>query len=178
MLVLCLQSAVAQAISKTDYTRAVSFMWDNINNKKAFQLSINPNWFSDSTGFWYNHFSQDEKLFYKVTFKPLKKYLLFDHEQLAAKLGEQLKESVNPKAGAVRQLSTLGKKDYEYASYYGWSDIMEGEGGERPKRFTANWSGDSKWIETSISDLRYGRKMYLLDWSVDTLYRARLLSYL
>src|SRR6185369_11118678 len=79
--------------------------------------------------------------------------------------------------GAVKQLSTEGKKNYEYASFYGWSDIIEGEGGERPKRFMVRWSPDSKWIQTSICDLRNARKMYLLDWSVDTLYRARLLSY-
>ena len=238
---------VAQPITKTDYTRAVSFMWDNVNNKKAFQLGVMPNWFADSTGFWYTHSTKNEKLFYKVVFKPLKKSLLFDHTKLAEKLSELLKEKIEPSAltitdlkyinatlleftsakkqwewngktetlkevpkkvdttnplesvspdgkwiaysenynlfvrsritGVVRQLSTQGKKDYEYASYYGWSDIIEGEGGKRPDRFSVNWSKDSKWIQTSICDLRYARKMFLLDWSVDTLYRAKLLSY-
>lgn len=79
--------------------------------------------------------------------------------------------------GKVYQLSTRGKKNYEYGSYYGWFDKMEGENGERPQRFYVNWSPDSKWIQTSICDLRYADKMYLLDWSVDTLYRSRLLSY-
>ena len=238
---------IAQPMTKTDYARAVSFLWDNVNNKKAFQLSVTPNWFADSTGFWYNQFSKDEKTFYKMTFKPLQKLLLFDHAQLAAKLNAVLKDPVDPKglpleslkyinstqlefaiqgkrfqwnsqtnalgslpdknsgsnelesrspdgkwiaytmnynlfirsvdSTTVKMLSSQGKKNYEYASYYGWSDIVEGEGGERPKRFVANWSKDSKWIQTSICDLRFGRKMYLLDWSVDTLYRARLLSY-
>ena len=79
--------------------------------------------------------------------------------------------------GEVKQLSSGGVKNYEYASYYGWSDIMEGENGERPKHFAVYWSPDSKWIQTFICDLRFGNKMYLLDWSVDTLYRPRLLSY-
>ncbi|HSK14144.1 MAG TPA: DPP IV N-terminal domain-containing protein, partial [Phnomibacter sp.] len=79
--------------------------------------------------------------------------------------------------GAVRQLSSAGYKNYEYATYYGWSDIMEGENGERPPHFRVNWSPDSKWIQTYICDLRAGNKMYLLDWSVDTLFRPRLLSY-
>ncbi len=79
--------------------------------------------------------------------------------------------------GEVRQLSTSGKKHYEYASYYGWGDIMEGEGGERPEHFSVEWSADSRWIQAYICDLRSARKMYLLDWSIDTLYRAKLLSY-
>ena len=54
---------------------------------------------------------------------------------------------------------------------------MEGENGEREKHFAVQWSPDSKWIQTYICDLTKGQKMYLLDWSVDTLYRARLLSY-
>lgn len=79
--------------------------------------------------------------------------------------------------GAIRQLSTGGYKNYEYASYYGWSDIMEGENGERPRHFRVNWSPDGKWIQTYVCDLRSGNKMYLLDYGVDSLYRARLLSY-
>ena len=40
-----------------------------------------------------------------------------------------------------------------------------------PPHFAVSWSPDSKWIQTYICDLRKGQKMYLLDWSVDTLYR-------
>ncbi len=79
--------------------------------------------------------------------------------------------------GEENQLSKAGEKGYEYASWYGWADIIEGENGERPENFGVNWSEDSKWISANICDLRSARKMYLLDWSVDTLYRPRLLSY-
>lgn len=75
------------------------------------------------------------------------------------------------------QLSRNGKKGYEYASYYGWYDKMEGENGDRPKRFYVDWSEDSKWISTSIVDTRNAEKMYLLDWSQDDLYKPALLSY-
>ena len=81
------------------------------------------------------------------------------------------------KTGAVKQLSTAGCKDYEYASYYGWGEIIEGENGVRPPHFAVSWSPDSKWIFTYIIDLRKGQKMYLLDWSVDSLYKPKLLSY-
>jgi len=77
----------------------------------------------------------------------------------------------------IKQLSTNGTKGLEYASWYGWDDIIVGENGERPKRFGANWSDNSEWISTSICDLRTANKMYLLDWSIDTMYRPKLLSY-
>lgn len=81
------------------------------------------------------------------------------------------------KTGTIKQLSSAGKKNYEYASFYGWGEIIEGENGERPAHFRVQWSPDSKWIQTFICDLRKGQKMYLLDWSVDTLYKPKLLSY-
>jgi len=77
----------------------------------------------------------------------------------------------------VKQLSTAGSRGYEYASWYGWEDIIEGENGERPRHFSVDWSKNGEWIQTTICDLRRARKMYLLDWSVDSLYRPRLLSY-
>jgi dipeptidyl-peptidase 4 len=77
----------------------------------------------------------------------------------------------------VKQLSQDGAKNYHYASWYGWGEIIEGENGERPPHFSVSWSPDSKWIQTYICDLRKGQKMYLLDWSIDTLYKPKLLSY-
>jgi dipeptidyl-peptidase-4 len=79
--------------------------------------------------------------------------------------------------GEERQLSTDGERGYEYASWYGWADIMEGEEAQRPEHFRVDWSPDSEWIQAEICDLRSASKMYLLDWSVDSLYRPRLLSY-
>ncbi|MBO3099175.1 S9 family peptidase [Gelidibacter pelagius] len=79
--------------------------------------------------------------------------------------------------GQEYQLSHDGKKDYEYATYYGWYDIMEGENAERPKHFRANWSKDSKWIAADVVDFRNAEKMYLLDHSIDSLYKSKLLSY-
>ena len=75
------------------------------------------------------------------------------------------------------QLSTAGTKQYEYASRYGWFDQMEGEGGERPAHLSINWSPDSKQIYCNIVDLRNASKMYMLDHSIDSLYRPKLLSY-
>ncbi|WP_348707174.1 S9 family peptidase [Tenacibaculum sp. 190524A02b] len=75
------------------------------------------------------------------------------------------------------QLTFDGKKNYEYATWYGWYDLMEGENGERPKHFWVNWSPDSKYLMANLCDLTKANKMYLLDNSIDTLYRPKLLSY-
>ncbi len=83
----------------------------------------------------------------------------------------------NTTSGEVKQLSSDGLKNYEYATYYGWGELIEGENGERPQHFSVSWSPDSKWIQAYICDLRKGEKMYLLDWSIDTLFKPKLLSY-
>src|SRR5262245_35244461 len=81
-----------EKMSPDDYKRAVSFMWENINNKKAFQLNVAVEWFPDSTGYWYTMNAPAGKEYTKVTFKPLKKAPLFDHWQLASKLAPILKD--------------------------------------------------------------------------------------
>ena len=81
------------------------------------------------------------------------------------------------KSGNAIQLSYNGSKDYDYANYYGWGDVIRGEDGTRKDNFWVDWSPDSKKIYTNITDLRTARKMYLLDWSIDSLYRPDLLYY-
>ncbi|MES2794560.1 MAG: prolyl oligopeptidase family serine peptidase [Bacteroidota bacterium] len=78
---------------------------------------------------------------------------------------------------SIKQLSKKGERLYEFGTYYGWSDIIEGENGERPKRFRVSWSPDSKFIQTYITDMRNAEKMYLLNWGIDSLYKPKLLSY-
>lgn len=236
-----------ESLTEAEYSKAVSFLWQNVNNKKAFNLNVTPNWFADSTGFWYTIHDKTSRNYMKFDFATMKTGKWFDHEKLAELLGKELKEEVkatdlpinaleylnkneikfrvknktfkfdteksvlslneekqeefNPMeskspdgkwiaftknynlflksvaTGEEKQLSFNGVKNYEYASYYGWDDIIEGEGGERPARFDVSWSPDSKLIATNICDLRSGNKMYLLNWSIDTLYRPKLLSY-
>ncbi len=76
-----------------------------------------------------------------------------------------------------RQLTHDGRRNYEYASWYGWGDILEGEEAERPEHFGVEWSPDGQWLLANRVDLRSAGKMFLLDWSEDTLYRPKLLSY-
>ncbi|WP_057938148.1 S9 family peptidase [Algoriphagus resistens] len=83
----------------------------------------------------------------------------------------------NLETGEEIQLSYDGKKDYEYASFWGWSDMVLGENGERPEHLSINWSPDSKKIQTQIVDLRLAEKMLLLDNSQDDKFRPQLMGY-
>ena len=239
-------SVSGQQITKEDYKRAAGFLYrQNLNNKKVFNLFVNPNWTADSSGFSFITRNKNEINFNKLDYKKLEISPLFDQQRLLKLLSDSLKKTLkaedllnatmryagksqlsltvmgkiisvdlndynlsikedvqpNPmeqkspngewiaytekynlfikssQTGEVKQLSTAGAKNYEYASYYGWGEIIEGENGERPPHFSVSWSPDSKWIQTFICDLSKGQKMYLLDWSVDTLYKPRLLSY-
>lgn len=236
---------IAQGLTKIDYERAVSLQYRNLNNKKVFNINIQPVWAGDSSGFAFITQNKNERLYNKIGLTSMQVEPLFDKNRLAGLLRDSLKTGINAnefsfndlkyidknkisisaagksfildlgsyelkpdhpveenemekkspdgkwiaytekynlfikstETGTVKQLSKDGIKNYEYATYYGWADIIVGENGDRPPRFIVEWSPDSKWIQTYLCDLRSGNKMYLLDWGVDTLYRARLLSY-
>lgn len=78
---------------------------------------------------------------------------------------------------SIYQLTFDGETGYDYGSSYGWFDKMEGENGERPAHFGVQWSEDSKWLLTQVCDVRNASKMYLLENSIDSLYRPKLYSY-
>lgn len=236
-----------EPITKADYDRAVSFLFEHINNKKALNLQVEPYWFKENTGFWFVEHEADAKVFKKLLFQDYQITELFDHELIANQLSELLDRDIDPyqlpfdrlmqrvdlnlrftvdgksflinlendqltadpenelppnpfervspdgkwvaftrsynlyvrsvATGREYALSTRGRKGYEYGTYYGWYDMMEGENGERPRRFSVNWSPDSRWIQTNIMDFRNAEKMYLLDWSQDELFKPKLLSY-
>lgn len=251
LIILLLELPFVSMSQETDltarYDRAVSFLWENLHNKRIYNLWIEPQWYADSSGFWYTTQSAEGKAYWQVTWNNVQKQPLFDHERLANALTQETgdtcvanklpvygiervgsdtlklemdgvsyqfdiknyqieeipkKEEDDSKEGEVRspdgqwtaytedynlyvrdstgnkiQLSKDGKKGYEYATWYGWADIMEGESEDRTDRFYANWSPDGEWIFADLLDFSNAQKMYLLDWSVDTLYRPRLLSY-
>ncbi len=242
---LSLRVYAQDAITPEDYQRAAGFLYENYHNKKAFNLTIEPHWFPDSSGVWYIKYSPDQKQYYRITFPDLKQDDLFDHQKLAKILSDTLGRNIQAQnlpistldykshsemiltidnkkfilntkqysltpyhekpqdesvsfspdqkwmaftkdhnlyiksmeTNEVRQLSTSGVEGYEYATWYGWGETIEGEHGDRPAHFGVDWSENSAWISANIWDFRTARKMHLLDWSVDTLYRPKLLSY-
>lgn len=251
LILLLLALSFVSKSQETDmaarYDRAVAYMWENLYNKRIYNLWVEPNWYADSTGFWYTTQSNEGKTYWHVTWDDFKKRPAFDHEKLAMALSEVTGDTLEPgklpvhaidrigsdsvkievddvtyqfaiedyqlnqlteekeeatsnmetrspsgkwtaytkeynlfikdSSGNEKQLSTDGKKGYEYATWYGWGDIMEGENDVRPERFYADWSPDEEWIYAELLDFSKAQKMYLLDWSVDTLYRPRLLGY-
>ncbi len=238
----------AQEITKEDYKRAVSFMYDNYNNKTAFNLNTKVNWFEDGSGIWFVDYGKNGRVYKTVSFNDYLVEPLFNHQKLTNSLNDLLDKKVesnqlilsqieyqdkgtnlsfyfdgnkyllnldnyelilseeekkennqfettspdgkwiafsndynlfikSTETDEEHQLSFDGTDHYQYASWYGWYDKMEGENGERPKRFYVDWSKDSKWISASVVDTRIAEKMYLLDYSIDTLYKPKLLSY-
>ena len=77
-------------ISIDDYNRAVRFLSENSRNKTLFNLYIQPNWFSDSTGVWYINQTPENKKYLKVSFPDQIKSDLFDHQKLATILTDSL----------------------------------------------------------------------------------------
>lgn len=245
LLALSLNLA-GQQLTTADYEKGTDFLWGNVNNKKLFNVHVQPHWFADSTGLWFETNGPGEKRFRKISLTGGTPEDLFNHGQLARLLSDSLGETVSADSLPLRrieyqsdgeinfraegqkftfstetnqfvptlkdeglnrrpgtspdesqfahledynlflttiadssrkQLTSDGRELLEYATYYGWDDIMEGENGERPEHFYVNWSEDGKWLQANLVDMRSANKMYLLDWSVDTLYRPRLLSY-
>ena len=80
-------------------------------------------------------------------------------------------------SGEEIQLSQDGEYLYEYGNSYGWADVIDEAVGGRPENLFIRWSPDSEKLLTYIADMRSAEKMYLLDFTEDTLYRPRLLSY-
>jgi dipeptidyl-peptidase-4 len=82
-------------ISGDDYNRAVGFLYDNYNNKKVFNLYIQPNWFPDSTGMWFVHHSPDNKKYLKIAFPDLIQQDLFNHQKLSEILSDSLSRDIS-----------------------------------------------------------------------------------
>ena len=51
----------AQELTQEDYKRAVSFRYNNYNNKTAFNLYTSVNWFEDESGLWFIDYSKNNK---------------------------------------------------------------------------------------------------------------------
>ena len=84
----------AQGPNREDYLRAVSFLWNNLNNKKVFNASVQPVWFGDSTGVGWVTQDKSGKYFNKVVFKEGTAKPWFDQEKLAGLISETTKAEI------------------------------------------------------------------------------------
>jgi dipeptidyl aminopeptidase/acylaminoacyl peptidase len=78
----CTKSKVE--ISKKKYQSAVSFMYANYNNKTAFNLSTDVNWFDDKSGIWFIDYSKNKKIYKTVNFEDYIVKELFNYNKLVA----------------------------------------------------------------------------------------------
>ncbi|MBL7763003.1 MAG: hypothetical protein JNL23_06210 [Chitinophagaceae bacterium] len=86
----------AQQVTKEDYKRAASFLWQNLNNKKIFNVNTQVNWLKDSSGGWFLLYNKEGKTFIKIDPKKGKTEPLFDHQRLAKLIGDILKKEIKP----------------------------------------------------------------------------------
>ena len=139
-------------ITTEDYDRAVGFMYENYNNKKVFNLFIQPNWFADSTGIWYVNQSIENKKFLKIELPNLNRTDLFDHQRLAVilsdSLGEEIKandlpiSTVEYKSPTELLITAKGKKYILNTETYTLNKLTEEEKSNEHEEY----SPDKKWI--------------------------------
>ena len=90
------EQASTEKLSKNDYDRAVSFLYENVNHRKALNLQIDPYWFRENYGFWYAEYEGDAKVFKQYLFEEGEPSEFFDHEAVADQLSELLDKNVDP----------------------------------------------------------------------------------
>jgi hypothetical protein len=92
--ILVANTSNSQELTKNDYARAVSFLFQNLNNKKTFSLNITPIWAGDSSGFAFLSQNKEGRMFNKVDLKKMQIEPLFDKERLAKLLSDTLKTQI------------------------------------------------------------------------------------
>ena len=134
------QTIQAQDITENDYNRAVSFLWENLNNKKVFNTHVRPHWFEDDSGFWYLSHTPTSKKFMKVQFSRKQPVDLFDHEQVATELSTLLDKEVNAMALPFNAIERIkkGKADITIKGQHFTIDLKNGEVAKREKRQEVN----------------------------------------
>jgi len=76
-------------ISEKNYQSAVSFMYENFNNKTAFNLNTRVNWFNDDSGFWFVEYAKNRKTYKTVSFNNATEVkALFNQKKLAESLNK------------------------------------------------------------------------------------------
>ena len=106
-IMLLSTTSKAQEITQDNYSRAISFMYDNAYNKTVFNLYTNVNWFKDGSGLWFNNYSKNNKSYKTVNFKNHKVVDLFDHEKLATALSKLNDKTVEANDLSISNIERL-----------------------------------------------------------------------
>ena len=101
----------SQEVSLEDYKRAVSFLYDNYNNKTVFNLKTKINWFKDGTGLWFIDYGKNKKTYKLVDFKNKKELNLFNHNKMANALTEYSEKLIKENHLSLSNIEKKGEME-------------------------------------------------------------------
>ena len=101
-MMLSATTAVAQE-RLPEYLQAEKFTEDKLKNM-LFSTMVDPHWFQNGNGFWYEYKTSEGKFWYVVNPSQKKKELLFDRDKLAAQLTEIVKDPFEARQLPVKNL--------------------------------------------------------------------------
>ena len=105
-----------QKVTQDDYARAVSFMYDNYNNKTAFNLNPGVIWFEDGSGLYFYDYSPKKKRYKTVDFERFELKELFDHEKLAHALSKLHEEEIHQDSISIYNIERSGSSELKFES--------------------------------------------------------------
>jgi len=82
-------------------------MYANYNNKTAFNLNTNVNWFDNKKEAWFIDYSQKTKVYKQVEFTSGKINNLFDHKAIATFLNKKEKDSIKAVNLSLQEIKNL-----------------------------------------------------------------------
>ena len=86
-----------------EYLQAEKFTESKLKNM-LFSTMVDPHWFQNGKGFWYEYKTSEGKFWYVVNPSQKKKELLFDRDKLAAQLTEIVKDPFEARQLPVKNL--------------------------------------------------------------------------
>ena len=86
-----------------EYLQAEKFTESKLKNM-LFSTMVDPHWFQNGNGFWYEYKTSEGKFWYVVNPSQTKKELLFDRDKLAAQLTEIVKDPFEARQLPVKNL--------------------------------------------------------------------------
>ena len=86
-----------------EYLQAEKFTESKLKNM-LFSTMVDPHWFQNGNGFWYEYKTSEGKFWYVVNPSQKKKELLFDRDKLAAQLTEIVKDPFEARQLPVKNL--------------------------------------------------------------------------
>ena len=152
LLFFTIYSLQGQELTKEDYARAVSFMYNNYSDK-VYNLHTSVNWFEDESGLWFIEFSKEGKAYKTVNFKNKKVTNLFDHNKLANSLKDITNKEVKPHALSISSAEptangnmTIVSNGKKYALNLKSYELLEIEEEKEDNNPFESKSPDGKWI--------------------------------